>query len=240
MNATSRMHRLVHSTARPGVSLAECLVALALGSLVCACIAGVVATQCRLLQAMSAQSADAEAMRVVQGVLDADTRALAAADIRRAAGDSLATRLFRGIGVPCARIGADLLVRYRGFRSPAPGKDSLVLVLPGGDAATSIAEAELGACAGQAHDDEDVVRLKSVLDEPALVLLFESGTYYVRDRAFRYRLGAEGRQPITDERFTTTRQTIGLDPGGAMLSVQVTWPHRRFADTVRIRLANAQ
>ena len=222
---------------RAGVSLAECVVALGVGSLVCACIATIIATQCRLLQAMARQSADAEAMRVVHGVLHADLRATSRADIRRAAGDSIAARLFRSVGVPCGRVGGDLLVRFSGLRSPAAGKDSLVRLLPAGDEAAALVEAEPGACEAAAH--QEVLRLPGAGD-PAVVLLFESGTYYVRDRALRYRLGAEGRQPITDERFASAARSVGMDEDAGVLTVQVKWPHRQFVDTVLIQLANAR
>ena len=221
---------------RAGVSLVECIVALTVGSLLSACIATIIATQCRLLQAMTRQSADAEAMRVVHGVLQADLRATSRADIRRAAGDSIAARLFRSVGLPCGRVGGDLLVRFSGLRSPAAGKDSLVFVYPAGDQAAPLVEAEPGACEAGAH--EQVLRLSGA-GEPAVVLLFESGTYYVRDRAFRYRLGAEGRQPITDERFAAAARSIAMDDAAGVLTVQVKWPHRQFVDTVLIQLANA-
>ena len=222
---------------RAGVSLVECVVALTLGSLICACIATVIAAQCRLLQAMAWQSADAEAMRIVHGVLQADLRATSRADIRRAAGDSIAARLVRSVGLPCGRIGGDLLVRFNGLRSAAVGKDSLVFLYPRGDEAAALVEAEPGACDAAAH--EHVLRL-SVAGDPALVLLFESGTYYVRDRALRYRLGAEGRQPITDERFASTARSIAMDEASGVLTVQVKWPHRQFVDTLLIQLANAR
>ena len=211
--------------------------ALAVGSLVCACIATIIAAQCRLLQAMARQSADAEAMRVVHGVLHADLRATSRADIRRAAGDSVAARLFRSVGVPCGRVGADLLVRFSGLRSPAAGKDSLVFLYAPGDEAAALVQTEPGAC--DAAADEEVLRFSGA-GEPAVVLLFESGTYYVRDRALRYRLGAEGRQPITDERFASAARSIDMDEAAGVLTVQVQWPHRQFVDTVLIQLANAR
>lgn len=213
------------------------MVALALGSLVCACVTMVIATQGRLLRAMIAQSADAEAARIVHGVLGADLRALTLPlDVRHAAGDSVAARLFRGVGVPCGRQGAALLVRFHGMRMPAVGKDSLLLVHAAGDAAAGLVAAETGACEGAEADN--VVRLAGAAGTPAVVLVFESGTYYVRDRAFRYRLGAEGRQPVTDERFRSSSPPVSLDAAGGVLTVPVAWPHGRFSDTVRVRFAN--
>ena len=213
------------------------MVALALGSLVCACVTGVIATQGRLLRAMIAQSADAEAARIVHGVLGADLRALALpADVRHAAGDSVAARLFRGLGIPCGRQGTALLMRFRGMRLPAAGKDSLLLLGAAGDTATGLVAADPAGCASSGADD--VVRITGAAGTPAVVLVFESGTYYVRDRAFRYRLGAEGRQPVTDERFRSSSPPVALDSAGGMLTVPVAWPHGHFADTVRVRFAN--
>ena len=42
-------------------------------------------------------------------------------------------------------------------------------------------------------------------------LVFESGTYYLSQRALRYRAGAEGRQPLTEE--------VMRDAGSTMLLV---------------------
>jgi hypothetical protein len=34
---------------------------------------------------------------------------------------------------------------------------------------------------------------------PSVILVFESGSYHLSDRALRYRIGAAGRQPLTAE-----------------------------------------
>jgi hypothetical protein len=56
---------------------------------------------------------------------------------------------------------------------------------------------------------------------PVLVRLYERGTYYLADGAFRYRRGAGGRQPLTPERVAPGS---GFRPvvGGVEIRVRVT------------------
>jgi hypothetical protein len=41
-------------------------------------------------------------------------------------------------------------------------------------------------------------------------MIFESGTYYLSQRALRYRIGGEGRQPITEEFLRDGLSTLQL------------------------------
>jgi hypothetical protein len=82
------------------------------------------------------------------------------------------------------------------------------------------------------------VRLAGLQQTPAVVLIFESGTYYLRDRALRYRIGSEGRQPITDERFASGRGAVMHDAAASVLAVRVAWPNGQAADTLRVQFAN--
>jgi hypothetical protein len=43
--------------------------------------------------------------------------------------------------------------------------------------------------------------VQPAIDMASVLLLFESGNYYLTAGALRYRLGAEGRQPVTTELF---------------------------------------
>ena len=244
--------------ARAGISLTECMVALALGSVVTSAAATTLAGQARLLRALMAQQADAEAARVAAGVLRDELRWLdAATDIRGVAGDSLAIRVLRGSGIVCAATASELHVRYDGMRLPDPAKDSILIVTARASRVVALLGAESGASCASADSSADdpaaeaartgdgvPLRLR-VLDETgatdaALVAVFESGVYFVRDAALRYRLGREGRQPLTDERFATRGPPVVVDRASSIAIVPLAWPPvtARPVDTVRVTLVN--
>jgi prepilin-type N-terminal cleavage/methylation domain-containing protein len=191
------------STMRHGFTLPELLVVLAAGGIIIAVLLGLLAAQVRLARDVARRTAAADAVRVSNGVLAGELRRMAAQDLRALATDSMAIRAFRGAAVPCARAGADLIVRYRGERLPDPRKDS-VLVIDASAAErtarlTDVRSAPAQSCSA---GDGEVVATLSLAPSPdsaALLLLFEPGSYHLSRRALRYRLGAEGRQPITAE-----------------------------------------
>jgi hypothetical protein len=57
--------------------------------------------------------------------------------------------------------------------------------------------------------------VQPAIDTASVLLLFESGAYYLTAGALRYRLGAEGRQPVTTELFLPpfTRFVAGSEAG---------------------------
>ncbi len=228
--------------ARAGLTLAECMVALALGGLVSAAVASVLTTQGRLVRVMMTREADSDALRVTAAVLRSELRWLAPQrDVRAVAGDSIAVRLFRGTGVVCGRDGDRLLVRYRGARLPSADKDSVLVRTDSAESAHALTRIDAGAlCDGQPAVG---ILLDPAPPVPALMaFVFESGTYYVRDRALRFRLGREGRQPLTDERFATSGPGVALDAAGAAALVPIPWPRGagRDADSLRVHFANGR
>jgi type II secretory pathway pseudopilin PulG len=195
----------IHSvkTRSPGATLLELLVTMAVMTLFGAALCGLLITQLRVARTLVDRAQAGEAVRLTAALLQGEARRMAAADIRSVAADSLAIRGFRGIGVPCNSAGATLHVRYRGDRLPEPAKDS---VLPVGPEAAVGAVAFLdsrpgahGACTAGPGERVLQIRLAQQLDSAAVVLVFESGRYFISNRALRYRLGAEGRQPLTAE-----------------------------------------
>jgi hypothetical protein len=75
------------------------------------------------------------------------------------------------------------------------------------------------------------------LQVSSLVLLFESGTYHIANRALRYRLGTEGRQPLTDELIDDRRSGFSTDAGGFRVRLNGAGNRQASGDTY-IRLGN--
>jgi type II secretory pathway pseudopilin PulG len=191
---------------RAGATLLELLVTMAVMTLLGAALCGLLITQLRVARSLMDRAQAGEAVRLTAAVLQGEARRLTAADVRAIAGDSLAIRAFRGLGVPCHSAGATVHVRYRGDRLPEPAKDSVLAVSAAGAGAGAGAAALLDSRPGahamcSAGPGERVLqlRLAEALDSAAVVLVFESGRYFISSRALRYRLGAEGRQPLTAE-----------------------------------------
>ncbi len=207
---------------RPGVTLAECVVALAVGGLTTAAVASVMLSQARVLRTVSERSADADARRITAGVLRDELRMIdPVRDIRSIAGDSVAVRLFRGGGTACgADLGA-LLVEYSGSRAPDASKDSALVLTSTAEAVYAVTGADAATCA--AGPAQRVAIDGGPPAQALLVLVFESGTYYVRDRALRYRLGREGRQPLTDERFARSGTVAAVAPDTAGTRLLLAW-----------------
>ena len=142
--------------------------------------------------------------------------------MRAVSADSLALRSFRGTGFVCARSGNELRLRYRGDRLPDATKDS-VLLLPGGRVTHLLdAGAAPHACTAQPGEAIVFIRLPGFVTDDAAALVFESGAYFLTARALRYRLGAEGRQPLTGELFLhpQTRFHSRMDGVGIDIAVQ--------------------
>lgn len=127
-------------------------------------------------------------------------------DFRPVQGDSLALRAFRGLGIPEGldpRTGS-LVVCFRGLRQVDTSKDSVLLLGNGGGWRAHAVESRRGgdsACSSDAVGRIEVWELDPVPRAvPVLARVFESGVYFLRDGAFRYRRGLGGRQPLTPER----------------------------------------
>jgi hypothetical protein len=185
---------------RAGTSLVELLAVMSLAAMVIGVIAGIFSAQLRLARATARRAADSEAVRTVTSVLPAEMRRIAAGDVRAFAEDSIAIRAFRGIGLPCGATQGGTLVRYRGDRLPDPEKDSVLaaaldpeIIVPLLGSTTAA-----GMCTGLPGETV----LEWTMADPgtaAVLLVFEAGSYHLSGRALRYRIGAGGRQPLTDE-----------------------------------------
>jgi hypothetical protein len=205
--------------ARSGAALTELLAGMTLAALAATLVGGLLTAQLRLARHVTARAASADAVRLTLAVLGGETRRATPGDIRAAAADSIALRSFRGMGIACGEHDGLLHVRYRGDRLPDPRKDSVLLVR---GASEEHALALLDTRTGTASDcmprpGEEVLRwqLSAPPDNTGgVILVFESGSYYLASRALRYRLGAEGRQPLTAELFEHPASRFG-DPGPA-------------------------
>lgn len=132
--------------------------------------------------------------------------ARAGIDFHGAPGDSLIVRAFRGLGLPAAfdSLTGWLAVCYRGLREVDTAKDSALVLDPDGIwrsvALVGRSEDEPG-CLGVTEGRMERWRTDPpFVVAPVLVRVFESGVYFFRDGAFRYRRGFGGRQPLTPER----------------------------------------
>jgi len=149
---------------------------------------------------------EADAVRTAATVLGGELRRVDPADLRAIGPDSLALRAFRGIGAVC---GSDAdgatIVHFRGDRAPEPTKDSVLWIRSGAPPATvalvAVQPVAGPGCAGPAAGELQLWRTRPPLGERGVLLLFESGTYYLLGGALRYRIGAAGRQPLTAELF---------------------------------------
>lgn len=195
-----------------GVALPELLLVAWLFAFVLAAVAGFAARQGRSLAGVR-DAVRAEDVRRVAGlVLGSELRALAPADIIAFPGDSVRIRAVRGVGPLCARDGDRLVVRYRGIRLPDPAKDSALIVTGASElhetvvpvigwTPSDVCPDGLAIQLGRTSDGSDGSGSSQprLLPEWGLLLIFETGSYSFGRRAFRYRRGQGGRQPLTEE-----------------------------------------
>lgn len=206
-------------TRRAGHTLAELIVAMPLGALLLAVLLATIIAQARLARALTARLGRVETERLAYGVLRHELRWAHSGDAA-AASDSLALRLLRGMALTCGDPAADAVVDYFGLREPNPAKDSVLLVSSGGEAAVALlgSSSTTSACAAPAARSMRLARPA----ERGVLLLFENGSYYLSARALRFRSGAEGRQPLTEEWLEDagTHLLAGPLPIGVRLRLQ--------------------
>ena len=216
-------------SARPGHTLAEAVVVLPLALLLAALVVAGLAAQTRLARRIAELASRAEAERIATAVLPAELRWAGPDDLRSDGTDSVRARIFRGFGVPC---GAGDGVTWTGLRAPAPAKDSLLVVTPGGESLQPLTSATVdAACGGYRLDGPAEL-------SGAVVLGFETGTYYLQDRALRYRVGGEGRQPLSDEWFDDAATTLERSAVGALTALRLGL--RRGADGLGVEVRRVQ
>ena len=188
--------------------MAELLMALMLAGLLAAAAAALLQTQAALSRNTSHHAQAAELLRTTAHVLTSETRwSNASLDLRASAADSIALRAFRASAV-VLRVEPDgrLLARVNAMRAPDATKDSvLVLTSYGREVHSQLLDASatpLPCGPGDCY----LLRISASAAAGDALLIFESGNYYLASRALRYRLGAEGRQPLTidllDDRLT--------------------------------------
>lgn len=201
--ATEAARQALGDTHRPGFSLVELLSTLVLGGLVAAAVAGTLRSAERLARVHAARVAAAETLRVPGVVLSRELRWVdTAEDLAALSRDSLRIRAFRGTAVVCGAVGGAVYVRYTGVRQPNPAKDSLLAIDADGRAqafALDAARTDAAVCAARGGVEIQRWAVGAPLAVGTLLLLFESGSYYLVDGAFRYGRGRGGRQPLTAE-----------------------------------------
>jgi prepilin-type N-terminal cleavage/methylation domain-containing protein len=204
-------------TLRPGFSLLELITAMTLGAITAAVLGGVLLVQLRLAREAGSRSISADALRTAVAVLHGEVRRGAPADVRAASRDSIAVRAFRGSAVVCAVDHDRLYLAYRGDRLPDPRKDSLLLV-DGSGSERAFAVLDVQHTASPCPDANGSTGLRVRVSAPApaygVALVYESGSYYLSTRALRYRLGAEGRQPLTPELFVQGHSSFSVGASG--------------------------
>jgi hypothetical protein len=201
-------------TIRPGYVLIEGLVVLTLSLLIAALLCASLSAQSRIARVLGNRIAYDDAARATLHILDAELRmADPASDLRQVGADSVAGRWTRATGSVCARQGTTVWVRLRGIRAPDDTKDSVLVIGPGGEGADVLRGITRDSTRCSAAPDEQVYRWTAAPAQAAaggVIIVFESGSYYLSQRAFRYRLGAEGRQPITEEFFRDADSSFRL------------------------------
>ncbi|MGH7448316.1 MAG: hypothetical protein ACRELT_12185 [Longimicrobiales bacterium] len=155
--------------------------------------------QMRLARVTAERSVATESARTVNAVLSGEGRRMTAGDVTAWSTDSLAIRAFRGSGLPCGTTTGGVLVRYGGDRMPDATKDSVLIVEPPGESGTVLLDSApaAGMCPSEAGETVLEWRVAAAVPQGAVLLVFESGSYHLNGRAFRYRIGAGGRQPLT-------------------------------------------
>jgi prepilin-type N-terminal cleavage/methylation domain-containing protein len=228
---------------RRGFSLVELVVAMAIGGILAAALFGLLVAQLRIARETARRTTASDAVRVTSHVLGGEARRMAPRDLRAIARDSISIRAFRGAAIACARDGVSLGVRYRGDRAPDPAKDSVLVMAPlAVERSARLVDARAVAGPGPAAPDHCAVRpgetlmwwtFEPAVDTASLLLLFENGSYYLTAGALRYRLGAEGRQPVSTELFLHPQTRFGILSHDAFGVSLATEPDRLLGITVR-------
>ena len=206
---------------RRGYTLAEALVALLVTGILTGCLAVVLRVVALAATRHAEASAAAETERTVAAILGREIRAATASDASFGA-DSVRLRAFRGSGVVCSHARGSITLAYEGIRLPEDDKDSVLVITEAGESAhdvTGVASSD--DCAPRSTiltlDGADSLRA------PLLALVFETGVYSIANRAFRYRLGSAGRQPLTEENLSTAASGIVLyDHAGHAAAARLT------------------
>jgi hypothetical protein len=217
-------HRL--PGARAGVSVPELIVALTLGLFVVHLAWSTLRSLDRF-EARARGRGDAMlSARVVRSVLRGELAHAVPGRDWWATPDSLSLRAFRGVGIVCAPVpdsASVVLVGWSGERLPEPAKDSLEVVgVDGSVGHVDLLGASPSADACPRGDPGEAVLALTTAGSrpsgPVAVRAYERGSYHLTNGAFRYRLGAGGRQPLTPEVWASgTRWVLDDSIAGVVL-----------------------
>lgn len=210
-----------------GTSVVEGVVAMALGIFLLH-LALLTVDRLRMSEVRSRARHDVVlSAKIVRSVIGRELRLMDPTRDLEVDPEVLTVRAFRGAGLVCG-VDASLssyLVAFEGARQPDPGKDSLELIAADGSvsyAALTGVSAPTEPCALDGPASSPIVLAVDSMPEqsPVAVRSYERGSYHLSGSAFRYRVGAGGRQPLTPEVWED-RET-GWDATDASLSVVLT------------------
>ena len=231
---------------RGGVSAVEVVISLVLFAFVVHGTWRVFAAQRLAANALMTRTEVLDASRISRVVLGAEVGAgLPGRDWYLPSPGILDLRAFRGWGAVCPSMGevTEIVVAYRGLRSPDPEKDS-VLILGSSSSWEAVGLAgravlEEGCPSAKGRVPGSGSRLERwTLDRsvvgPVVARLFERGRYHLTDGALRYQRGAAGRQPLTATVLDPVES--GLEPLRGGVAVRLTTRGREAAAEVQLRI----
>lgn len=193
---------------RRGASLVEAIVALVLGAFVVHLGLATLLEVDRRVAESSVRTDASLAARIVRVVLRAEFNGADPSVDWSVGPDTIALRVFRGVGVVCPGTVADSTVRvaYRGGRDPDPARDSLEVrgtVGPAIRLALTATRNSSAPCSiRRAGETVQEWAVDGAFPSGAVVVRpFERGSYHLTGGALRYRAAGGGRQPLTPEVF---------------------------------------
>jgi hypothetical protein len=208
---------LTRKSVPEGGSLLEVVLSLLLLSLLVSAGWSFLAQHREVGQGVSHRAEGLETIRTLAWLLAEETRtSRPGLDWFSALGDSLPLRAFRGLALPDPEGWTANRVRvcFQGHRSPAPEKDSVLLLGPDGswralDLVDRVSRSD--ECVGMSGWGEEEWTLSGGVPGAILGRLYERGSYHLADGALRYRRGSGGRQPLTPENL---QEGSFIDPAG--------------------------
>lgn len=214
--------RRIRGSDRKGWTLAELL----LGTLTASVLLGgsviLLHRSARVVEDLVAREESVETLRTIWTVLHEELGAGGRGrdwEMEEGTNQAVRLRAFRGIALPCewetgSREGR---VTWSGHRAPDPDRDSVLVLEAEGGWRLAALEALSSAgveCDGPLEGQVARWRLSERVSGPILIRYFERGRYSMEDRAFRYRRGEEGRQPLTPERVGPASGFESSEEGG--------------------------
>jgi hypothetical protein len=212
---------------RAGHTLPELVVALLLAGIVGAAVLALLTSSTQAVRQLLARSDQAEVRRTVAALLHEELSVGVAGRDWSVEGDrAVRLRAFRGYARVCSEDGSTLTVAWRGQRLPDPIRDSVLVLAADGrwhplDLAWEGAPPEPARCGPLA--EEGILRERAAGwrlsgavpgGVPLLLRYFEQGRYSLEDRAFRYRQGTGGRQPLTPDLVAASSRMSAVSMGG--------------------------